>query len=151
MKKIIFLAIVVFFYNCSPVLHSNVSYQTRNDFKGVAENTKNEFLKQKNATSNTKSVLILSQGFKGEKIIVKQNEKIIYSEYPISHVKTKYADSFSFNNTVDLILYDNYSKEEITIKSDKIGNNKFIYVMKYIENEKTKYKITVSNTLRAMK
>ncbi|MEZ4854290.1 hypothetical protein [Flavobacterium sp.] len=151
MKKIIFLAIVVFFYNCSSVLHSNVSYQTRNDFKGVAENTKNEFLKQKNATSNTKSVLILSQGFKGEKIIVKQNEKIIYSEYPISHVKTKYADSFSFNNTVDLILYDNYSKEEITIKSDKIGNNKFIYVMKYIENEKTKYKITVSNTLRAMK
>lgn len=151
MKKIVFLVIVVVFSQCSSVLSPTTSYQTRNDFKGVNETTKNQFLKQKKATSSSKCVLILTQGFKGEKIIVKQNGKTIYSEYPISHLKTKYADSFGFDKSNDLVLYDNYSKEEITIESSKIDDNKFVYLMKYIENEKTKYKITLSNTLRAMK
>lgn len=94
--------------------------------------------------------MILTQGFKGEKIKVQQNGKTIYSEYPISHIKTKYADSFAFDNRADLLVIDNFSKEEITINSKKINGHKFVYLMKYLDGEKTKYKITLSDKLRPL-
>lgn len=161
MKKIFLLTIAVLFIQCSSskktvsdskktIEKASTSYQTKNDFRGLKESAKNEFLKQKNATAKNKCVLILSQGFKGEKIIAKQNDKTLYSEYPISHLKTKYADSFGFDNSIDLVVYDNFSKEEVIIKSSKLKGNKFVYLMKYVENEKTKYRITLSNTLRPM-
>ncbi len=154
MKKILLAAIVILFAQCTAVNSviptSTTSYQTRNDFKSVSESTKDKFLVQKNATSVSKSVLILTQGFKGEKIKVQQNGKTIYSEYPISHIKTKYADSFTFDNSADLLVIDNFSKEEITIDSKKINGHKFVYLMKYLDGEKTKYKITLSDKLRPL-
>ncbi len=92
----------------------------------------------------------MTQGFKGEKISFKQNDKFIYSEYPISHLKTNYADNFSFDNTLDLVLYDRFSKEEITIETNKINGSKFVYVMKYLDGDKAKYKITLSDNLRPL-
>lgn len=128
------------------------SYQIRNDFSSVSEKATNVFLNENKATSKTKSVLILTQGFKGGKVIVKQNGKTLYTEYPISHLKMKYADKITFDNTADLEFYDSYSKETIIIKSQKLEGKKFVYLMKVSPTtDKPIYKITISDKLRPLK
>lgn len=145
MKKIVFICLTQLFVMCS-----TTNFQVRDDFKSVSSQEKNTFLKQKKATSTTKSVVILTNGFKGEKITAKQNNKTVYSAYPITNLKTKYADSFSFSNTESLIIHDSFSKKELLLESKKVNSYKFIYIMKTITNEKASYKVTLSNTLRPL-
>lgn len=146
MKKILLLVTCQFFIMCS-----TTNIQVRDDFKSVSDTEKAKILKSLNATASNKSVLILTQGFKGEQISAFQNNKKTYADYPISNLKTKYADSFSFENTTTLILKDNFSNEEIKIEPKNATKYKFIYVMKKYENEKAKYLLTYSNTLRPLK
>lgn len=129
---------------------TTTQFNVRDDFKSVSEKEKTEFLKQKNATSNSKSIIILTQGFKGGKVVVKQNEKTIYSAYPITNLKTQYADSFSFVNTENITVNDQFAKEELLLESKKIKPYKFIYIMKETSNDKVSYKVTLSNTLRPL-
>lgn len=145
MKKIIFLFVLPFLTMCS-----TTNFQVRDDFKSVSSQEKETFLKQKKATSKTKSVIILTNGFKGEKITAKQASKTAYSAYPITNLKTKYADSFSFINSENLIIYDSFSKKELLLESKKVSSYKFIYIMKTNTEKGDSYKITLSNTLRPL-
>lgn len=136
---------------CGNTKGNNVTkddFQIRDDFKSASENYTNSFLKNKNAFSDDKSVIIFTQGFKGEKIIVKQNSKSIYSEYTITNLKRQYAASFAFNNSLPITIFDNFSKHEITIEPKHSEKHKFIYVMKESNGN---FKITLSNTLRNLK
>lgn len=145
MKKIALLVFVPFFFMCS-----TTNTQVRDDFKSVSEKEKERILKEINASSTTKSVLIFTQGFKGEKIVAKQNDKNVYSGYPISNLKTQYAASFSFINTNNLVINDTFSKEEFIIETKKAQQHKFIYIKKEHKQGKAKYLITYSNTLRPL-
>lgn len=145
MKKILFICFAQLLIMCS-----TTNFQVRDDFKSVSKSEKNTFLKQKKATATTKSVVILTNGFKGEKITAKQASKTVYSAYPITNLKTKYADSFSFTNTENLIIYDNFSKKELLLESKKVSAYKFIYLMKTITDNGASYKVTLSNTLRPL-
>lgn len=145
MKKIVFICLAQLLVMCS-----TTNFQVRDDFKSVSSQEKNTFLKQKKATSTTKSIVILTNGFKGEKMIAKQANKTIYSAYPITNLKTKYADSFSFTNKENLVIYDNFSKKELLLESKKVSAYKFIYIMKIITDNGASYKVTLSNTLRPL-
>jgi hypothetical protein len=145
MKKIILGAIACLFIMCSPI-----KTEVRDDFRSSTEQQKKVFLKEINGTSDSKSVLVLTKGYKGEKIIATQEGKTIYSKYPITNLKTHLADYFSFDNTKDLLIYDNFSKQEIIIESKKATKYKFIYLRKDYKKEGATYKVTFSNTLRAM-
>lgn len=92
----------------------------------------------------------MTQGFKGEKIIIKQKDKNIYSSYPITNLNTRIADYLSFNNQSDIIVYDNYTKQEIIIGTKNAKKYKFIYLKKEYKGEVVKFKITFSNTLRPL-
>lgn len=146
MKKILVIGITQLFIMCS----TTTQFQVRDDFKSASEKEKTAFLKEQNATSNSKSVVILTKGFKGEKVTVKQNGKTIYSSYPITNLKKQYADSFSFSNTSNILISDQFSKEELLLENKKINAYKFIYIMKEASNGKTSYKVTLSNTLRPL-
>ncbi|MCO6161327.1 hypothetical protein [Flavobacterium sp. NRK F7] len=128
-----------------------VSTQYRDDFTSVSESEKNAFLKQHNADASNRSVLILTQGFKGEKISAKQGEKSVYSSYPITNLNTKLADYFSFSNESALVIHDQFSKKDIVIPSDKAQKYKFIYLMKEYKDDTADFSITYSNTLRPLK
>lgn len=143
MKKLVFVCLAQLLIMCS-----TNHFQVRDDFEIVSQKEKTAFLKTKNAVSNNKSVIILTQGFKGEKIIAKQNDKTIYSAYPITNLKAKYADSFSFENTENVLIKDNFSAKEINLNAKKIKKYKFIYIMKYKTDKKVHFKITLSNSLR---
>lgn len=120
-------------------------FQIRDDFKSASENYTISFLKSKNAIDDDKSVLILTQGFKGEKIIVKQNSKSIYSEYALTNLKRQYAASFAFSNKSPISILNNNSKQEVTIEPKHSDKHKYIYVMRESDGS---FKITLSNTLR---
>jgi len=145
MKKIALILLIPFLIMCS-----TTNIQVRNDFTPVSEMEKERILKEMNASSPTKSVLILTQGFKGEKITASQNNKNVYSGYPISNLKTKYASSFSFDNLINLIITDAFSNEKIIIESKRAQTNKFIYLKKEYKDKKSSYLITYSNTLRSL-
>lgn len=146
MKKLALLLICQFFIMCS-----TTNIQVRDDFKSVSDAEKSRILKGLNATATNRSVLIFTQGFKGEQISAYQNNKKVYSDYPISNLKTKYADSFGFSNDSELVINDNFSKEEIRITPKNSQEYKFIYLMKEYKDGKANFLITYSNTLRPLK
>ncbi|WP_430399837.1 hypothetical protein [Flavobacterium sp.] len=145
MKKIVFGAIASLFIMCSPI-----KTEVRDDFRSSTEAQKKAFLREINGTSDSKSVLVLTKGYKGEKIIATQEGKTIYSKYPITNLKTHLADYFSFENSKILIITDNFSKQEVVIEPKKATKHKFIYLRKDYAKDVVSYKITLSNTLRAM-
>ncbi|WP_320816203.1 hypothetical protein [Flavobacterium sp.] len=145
MKKIILGALASLFIMCSPI-----KTEVRDDFRSSSEQQKKVFLKEVNGTSDSKSVLILTKGYKGEKIMATQESKTVYSKYPITNLKTHLADYFSFENSKILIITDNFSKQEVVIEPKKATKYKFIYLRKDYEKDVATYKITFSNTLRAM-
>ncbi|VXC26944.1 conserved hypothetical protein [Flavobacterium sp. 9AF] len=149
-KKQIYIVILLFVFilGCKT---KDVNTQYRDDFRSISEKEKEVFLKQYHATSSDKSVLILTQGYKGEKITAKQEEKPIYSNYPITNLKTKLADYFAFSNESNLFIYDQFSKKEIVIPSDKAKKYKFIYLLKKYKGDTADFSITYSNTLRPLK
>ena len=145
MKKIVLGIIVTLFIMCSPI-----KTEVRDDFRSSSEQEKKNFLKEVNGTSDSKSVLILTKGYKGEKIMVTQKGKTVYSKYPITNLKTHLADYFSFENNKILIITDNFSKQKVVIEPKKAAKYKYIYLRKDYNKDVATYKITFSNTLRAL-
>ncbi|NHN26717.1 hypothetical protein FIA58_013610 [Flavobacterium jejuense] len=142
---------IVLFFLLIGCKSSDVSTQYRDDFKSVSAKEKTIFLKENKATAENKSVLLLTQGFKGEKITVKQGDKSVYSSYPITNLNTKLADYFSFSNENELLIYDQFTKKQLIIPSDKAKKYKFIYLMKEYKDDTADFSITYSNTLRPLK
>ena len=147
--KIVLATLLVLLVSCkSSMVSSDIKEDYRDDFRAMDEINKETFLQKLNATASSKSVLLFTQGFKGEKIVAKQLDKTIYSIYPITNKNTLMATQFGFNNQNDLLLFDNFSKKEIKIPSEKAIKHKFIYLKKENKGTETTYLITYSNTLR---
>lgn len=128
--------------------NSTVKSVYRDDFRSASKTEIEKVEKEVNAKSSKRSVLVLTQIYKGEKIIVSQNGKTIYSEYPITNLKSKIADYFSINNLEDVLIKDLNSGKEIIIPTKKSNKYKYIYVMKKVTKGKFQFIITYSNTLR---
>jgi hypothetical protein len=128
--------------------NSTVKSVYRDDFRSASKAEIEKIHKEVNAKNSNKSILLLTQIYKGEKIIISQNGKTIYSEYPITNLNNRIATYLSFNNQQDLLLKDNNSKKEILIPSKQSSKHKYIYVMKKVNKGKFQFIITYSNTLR---
>ena len=61
-KTLILLTLALFLVRCT----STSSFNYRDDFKSLNEKETEAFLKSKSATGSNKSVIILTQGFKGD-------------------------------------------------------------------------------------
>ena len=131
--------------------NSTVKSVYRDDFRSASKAEIEKIHKEVNAKNSNKSILLLTQIYKGEKIIISQNGKTIYSEYPITNLNNRIATYLSFNNQQDLLLKDNNSKKEILIPSKQSSKHKYIYVMKKVNKGKFQFIITYSNTLRPLK
>ncbi|WP_130735665.1 hypothetical protein [Flavobacterium sp. J27] len=142
------LLALLFVFGCKT---NSVDANYRDDFRSISEKEKEAFLKQYHATSSDKSVLILTQGYKGEKITAKQGGKSVYSSYPITNLNTKLADYFSFSNENELDIHDQFSNKDIAIPAEKAKKYKFIYLMKKYKGNSVDFSITYSNTLRPLK
>jgi hypothetical protein len=123
----------------------------RDDFRSANDAEKERVLKELNAKNSNKSILFLTQVYKGEKIIISQNGKTIYSEYPITNLNNRIATYLSFNNQQDLIIKDSNFKKEIVIPTKKSSQHKYVYLMKKVNKGKFQFVITYSNTLRPLK
>ena len=128
--------------------NSTVKSVYRDDFRSASKTEIKNIQEEVGATSSSKSILILTQTYKGEKIIISQNGKIIFSEYPITNLKSRIANYFSFNNQKDLVIKDINSKKEILIPTKKSSKHKYVYLMKKVTKGKFQFIITYSNTLR---
>ena len=150
MRILVFISIIIASVGLQSC-NSTVKSVYRDDFRSASKTEIEKVEKEVNAKSSKRSVLVLTQIYKGEKIIVSQNGKTIYSEYPITNLKSKIADYFSINNLEDVLIKDLNSGKEIIIPTKKSNKYKYIYVMKKVTKGKFQYVITYSNTLRPLK
>lgn len=150
MKKTFFLYLI-FLVLILQSCNSGIKSVYRDDFRSANDAEKERVLKEVNAKNSNKSVLFLTQVYKGEKIIISQNGKTIYSEYPITNLNSRIATYLSFNNQQDLIIKDSNFKKEIVIPTKKSNQHKYIYLMKKVNKGKFQFVITYSNTLRPLK
>jgi len=156
MKKILFiLPLLLLFTMCkssktttSPVKET-VEVRYRDDFRAATATEKAKVLKGLKATGANYSVLVFTQNFKGEKIVVSNGTKKLYSDYVISNLKTGIADKTRIDNTVDTKIYDNLTKKEFVLLAKDAAKYKFIYLMKNPGGETT-FIVTYSNTLRPL-
>ena len=131
--------------------NSTVKSVYRDDFRSASKTEIENIQKEANAKSSNKSILFLTQVYKGEKIIISQNGKTIYSEYPITNLKSRIANYFSVNTNFDVLVKDISTKKEVIIPAKKMAKHKYIYLMKKVYKGKFQYVITYSNTLRPLK
>lgn len=125
--------------------------QVRDDFRSVSDKTKDSYLQGMKATDDQYSVVILTQGFKGENITVKNDAKSFYYGMTMSNLSTGIAKSIRVDNAKDFTIYDSFTKGDVTISSDNAKMFKFIYIMKNNNNKETPFKVTFSNTLRPVR
>ena len=123
--------------------------QYRDDFKSASDKERTALLKDLKAEANNYSVVILTQNYKGEKIIISNSKKQLYSDYPISNLKTGIAQKLRIDNTLDTKVFDNFTKNETVIEAKEAQKHKYIYVMKNLGG-KNPFTITYSNTLRPL-
>jgi hypothetical protein len=125
--------------------------QVRDDFRSVSDKTKENYLQGMKATGDEYSVVIITQGYKGEDIIIKNADKNFFKGMTMSDLQTGIAKSVRVENGQDFIIRDNYTDSEITIESDYAKMFKFIYIMKTSTNKENPFKVTFSNTLRPVR
>ena len=150
MRILVFISIIITSIGLQSC-NSTVKSVYRDDFRSASKPEIEKVQKEVNAKNGNKSILFLTQVYKGEKIIISQNGKTIYSEYPITNLKSRIANYFSVKNNIDVLVKDISTKKEIMIPASKIGKHKYIYLMKKINKGKFQYVITYSNTLRPLK
>ncbi len=124
--------------------------QYRDDFTSASEKEKAALLSDLKAAGAGFSVLIFTQNFKGEKVIVSNAKKQLYNDYTISNLKSGVAGSIRIDNTVDTKVFDNLTNKEVVIEAEDAKKHKFIYLMKN-PGGKNAFTITYSNTLRPLK
>jgi len=125
--------------------------QIRDDFRSVSENSRDLYLKGMSATDEKYSVVILTKGYKGENIQIKNDSKTFYSGMVMSDLKSGIAKSIRIDNTKDFTIYDNFTKRSLTIESNYASLFKFIYIMKNNSDKEIPFRITYSNTLRPVR
>lgn len=130
------------------VAKSNVSY--RDDFRKVNVATKEAFVKKLNASNAGYSIVILTQGFKGEEVVLKNEKEVFYKGLAFSKLNNGIAGYMRVKNSSDISVTDNYSKQTAVIDATDAKAYKFIYLMKDNSNKEQVYKITYSNSLRPM-
>ena len=149
MRILVFISIIITSIGLQSC-NSTVKSVYRDDFRSAPKTEIKNILEEVGATSSSKSILILTQTYKGEKIIISQNGKVIFSEYPITNLKSRIANYFSVKNNIDVLVKDISTKKEIVIPSKKIAKHKYIYMMKKVDNElrknKTKKKLNISRS-----
>lgn len=150
MKHVVIISILILFFGLQSC-NSTIKSVYRDDFRSASDSEIKNVQKEVNATNSNKSILVLTQTYKGEKIVIYQNGKILYSEYPITNLNNRIASYFSFNNQENLLIKDHNSNKEIEIPTKKAKKHKYIYVMKKTNKGKFQYVITYSNTLRPLK
>lgn len=124
--------------------------QVRDDFRSVTDKTKESYLQGMQATGDKYSVVILTQGFKGENIVVKNSSKTFFKGMTMSDLSNGIAKSIRVDNTDDFTIVDTYTNSEVLIESDHAKMFKFIYVMKNSSKDNP-FKVTFSNTLRPVR
>lgn len=125
--------------------------QVRDDFRSVTDKTKDNYLQGMRASESKYSVIILTKGFKGENIAIKNESKSFYRGMTMSDLQSGIAKSVRIENEQDVVIADSFTGGEVTIEADHAKMFKFIYVMKNNANKEIPFKVTFSNTLRPVK
>lgn len=124
--------------------------QTRNDFRSVSQKVQDKFLSDYNADEDGFAILFFTQGFNGEKVVVKNDEGTLFKGDVTTDKTTGLAKNMRIKSSVNTEIHDKETNKTFYINAKKAQKHKFVYVMKDSKSEKP-YKITFSDKLRPAK
>lgn len=130
---------------------SSPDIQHRDDFRAASDKERTALIKKLRAADAAYSILVLTKGFKGEKMIVSTSGKTVYSGNFISNLKSGVAGTVRIQNSADTKIYDDFTKTEVILEASETQKHKYIYLMKDNTRKGSPYMITYSNTLRPLK
>lgn len=125
--------------------------QYKDDFRPASAAEKNKLLKDLRAVDARYSVLIFTKGYKGEKVVISNTGRTLYSGNIISNLKSGIAAKIRIENATDTKVYDSFTKADVIIEAAEAQKHKYIYLMKDNENKDNPFTITYSNTLRPLR
>lgn len=153
MKKIIYLIVFIFSVSCKSYDVEIKNFENTS-FKHVVEKT----LKQYNAEEEKYSLLIFTNFYHGEKIIVESENKILYQDSMKTIENFGLAKIIRINNNNNVKIIDKDLHTKILVENKLAKIHKYIYVEKNeflkdelgkdsILNTKKIYKIIYSDSL----
>lgn len=127
MKKFILFISITFFLGCnSPKrIYKNVCV-------GVPKHYQEEILKKNSATNDNYSLLYFTENFSNDKIVVSNNNVILFEDYISSVEGLGFASVTRIDNDFETDIF--YENENYYFKIEK-NNYKFIYVHKTDKNK----------------
>lgn len=118
--------------------------------KSVFEHTEDNFIDLLKATEKNYSVVIFTAVFKGEKIILKNNQEILYND-SIKDIGNGFSKAIRVDNRFDVEIKEIEKDYIFTLKREQLKDHKYIYIKKDMFKKKRPYTITYSNTLCGFK
>ncbi|WP_163409892.1 hypothetical protein [Flavobacterium ajazii] len=152
-KKLLYFLLILFAISCKSYDFQIKDFENAS-FKHVVEKT----LKQYDAKAEKYSLLIFTNFYHGEKIIVENDKHILYQDSMKTMENFGLAKMIRVDNNHDVKIKDIDMNIKVLVKSDLAKAYKFIYVEKnqYLKdgvgndsilNTKKVYKIIYSNSL----
>jgi hypothetical protein len=152
-KKSLYFLLILLVFSCKAYDVQIKDFENAS-FKHVVEKT----LKEHNAEEEKYSLLIFTNFYYGEKIIVENAKDIMYYDSMKTIENFGLAKMIRINNNYNVKIIDKDIDIKILVKSNLAKTHKFIYIEKnkYLKdevgvdsilNKKKVYKIIYSNTL----
>lgn len=153
MKKILILLLFILMCSCK-----SYDVEIKNYENASFQHTVTKTLKQYDAEDDKYSLLIFTNFYNGEKMIVKNQNEILYQNSMKTIENFGIAKMIRINNNHNVKIIDKDTHIKISVKSELAKIHKYIYIEKnkYLKdqvgkdsilNTKEIYKIIYSNTL----
>ena len=123
---------------------------TDNQCKSVFEHTKDDFIDRLKAREDNYSIVIFTSVFEGEKIIVKNNQDMLYND-SVKDIGNGFSKAIRVDNRFDVEIKEIEKDYVFTLKREHLKDHKYIYIKKDMFKKKRPYIITYSNTLCGFK
>lgn len=152
MKNILYCFLILY-VSCKSYKTEFIEYQ-----RHLPKHAVDKILKDSKAEEEQYSLLLFTQFFNGEELIVKNNDEILLKE-PLQTINNfGLAKAIRINNNYDVKIKDMDMNVQILVKCNLAKTHKFIYIEKnkYLKDEvgkdsilntKKVYKIIYSNSL----
>jgi hypothetical protein len=158
-KKTFLFLLTIFISSCKSYTVENREYESGSYKHVIKKNLQNY-----DAESSKYSLLLITTEFLGEKILIKENDSILFNAPLKSNPNFGLTKTMRINNTRNLKIYDSIENCIIKLKSKKSKNYKYIYLEKNkflkdeigndslingqkVLNRNKIYKVIYSNTL----
>jgi len=125
MKKILIISLSMIVLSCSNV---KVVYNNEKPYLGDQPNQPS--LKTINATESSKTIIVLTTGFKKDTVVMKNINKVLFNDEIVTSGTIGLADYIVVNNNDDVVIEITTINIKLRLKNEYMKRYKYVYISK---------------------